>query len=420
MPIVIVSILFCFFLYNVQSEKKLAPKGKNTTQLITDLFADWGYNRYAPSEQPKIVGLYAMLEEIKAINDVSEILVTRIRTHVTWTDSRLKWNPGKYGGLQSISILDTLLWKPDIALVNGVSVVTKVGTASVPVLVSYKGNIVWMTTNIFESKCTFDLEKYPYDSQRCEIRFGTFASPGFYIHFKNMNCTILNKKMDTSTWSLESSDQYVTFQKYYGLGRNSGQQELTCVYHIKRKPSFYVMNILLPLVFLSIINPFTFVIPYGSGEKISFAMTLFLTFAVFITIVMDKVPVNSDKTSYLQLYLLSQVAITVLNLITIVIQIRLNVLVEMVGRGAVDEVTTDDRKIGQNSEEKMDCRKSSVGSSSDNVSLNYNYPRDRPRMCARSGGSVIDWLASKIDTVAFVTVALLQVICNAWFYVSLA
>ena len=71
-------------------------------------------------------------------------------------------------------------------------------------------------------------------------------------------------------------------------------------------------------------NPLAFLIPCDSGEKISFAITLFLSFAVYDTILMGKIPINSDKISYLQLYIAGQLAFTVFILIASIVQTRIN------------------------------------------------------------------------------------------------
>ena len=83
---------------------------------------------------------------------------------------------------------------------------------------------------------------------------------------------------------------------------------------------------LLPLMFLGVMNPLAFLIPCDSGEKISFAITLFLSFAVYDTILMEKIPINSDKISYLQLYIAGQLAFTVFILIASIVQTRINTL----------------------------------------------------------------------------------------------
>ena len=221
---------------------------------------------------------------------------------------------------------------------------------------------------------------------------------------KTLNCSIFSENIETSTWSLEGFEKHIGSNKYLPSHLLSNEEnELTCVYHVKRKPSFYVINIRLPLLFLAIINPFAFIIPGSSGEKISFSMTLFLTFAVFITIVMDELPVNSDRISYLQLYLVSQIAITVVNLITIVIQVRLEAVIRKC-RSSTSEVCPLEMEkvkkvlveLGESLPSSVDCPETIMQRKENNTSN----------------------IVSKIDAVAFVTMTLLQVICNGWFYAS--
>ena len=43
-------------------------------------------------------------------------------------------------------------------------------------------------------------------------------------------------------------------------------------FDVKRKPTFIVISVLLPTLFLSVLNLLVFVIPVDSGEKISYGM----------------------------------------------------------------------------------------------------------------------------------------------------
>jgi hypothetical protein len=36
----------------------------------------------------------------------------------TWEDSRLKWDPNKYSGTMDVHLPASLVWKPDIVLLN--------------------------------------------------------------------------------------------------------------------------------------------------------------------------------------------------------------------------------------------------------------------------------------------------------------
>ncbi|XP_055957773.1 neuronal acetylcholine receptor subunit non-alpha-2-like, partial [Patella vulgata] len=63
----------------------------------------------------------------------------------------------------------------------------------------------------------------------------------------------------------------------------------------KRRPTFYVQTIILPIMVLSFLNVMTFWLPDDSGEKISFATSVLLSLTVFLSITSGLLPQTSDK-----------------------------------------------------------------------------------------------------------------------------
>ena len=220
-----------------------------------------------PPSKPVKVWMRVQLEEIQDIYDVNEILVTRVRVHVWWRDKRLEWSKGKYS-IISILVPPHAVWKPDIALLNDVSELTSLGTRSSTIRISRRSNqLQWSPVSIFETKCIFDLEYYPFDTQHCEIKMGTLSSYERFIKFDCLECIKLNGTFETSTWSLEAIHKYES-DFVFNNEVFKKQRILTCVYTLKRKSSYYVTNILLLLLFLGLMNPLAFLIPCHSGEKI--------------------------------------------------------------------------------------------------------------------------------------------------------
>lgn len=69
------------------------------------------------------------------------------------------------------------------------------------------------------------------------------------------------------------------------------------------------MNNTLPVVLLGILNLLVFVIPADAREKMSFAMTVFLSLGVFLLILSIQLPIDSDKTSLLEVYIVFQMTL---------------------------------------------------------------------------------------------------------------
>ena len=72
------------------------------------------------------------------------------------------------------------------------------------------------------------------------------------------------------------------------------------------------MIIICPIVFLGFLSGFVFFIPAESGEKMGYSVTVFLSQIVFLSIIESYIPINSDRVSVLQMYLLIQIIVGVL------------------------------------------------------------------------------------------------------------
>ena len=73
-----------------------------------------------------------------------------------------------------------------------------------------------------------------------------------------------------------------------------GIQYLVVELDIKRRASFYLVNMLLPIGAMGVLNLLVFLLPAESGERVGYSITLLLAIAVFLTIAADNLP----KTSY--------------------------------------------------------------------------------------------------------------------------
>lgn len=65
---------------------------------------------------------------------------------------------------------------------------------------------------------------------------------------------------------------------------------------IRRRPLFYTVNLLLPSVFLMLMDIVGFYLPPDSGERVSFKITLLLGYSVFLIIVSDTLPATAIGT----------------------------------------------------------------------------------------------------------------------------
>ena len=94
---------------------------------------------------------------------------------------------------------------------------------------------------------------------------------------------------------------------------------VTISFKLRRHPSYFMMNVFMPVLVLLFLNLLVFVLPCECGEKNSYAVTIFLSFAIFLTIVSATLPENADSVSYFQIFLfgliLESTLITVISIL---------------------------------------------------------------------------------------------------------
>ena len=98
---------------------------------------------------------------------------------------------------------------------------------------------------------------------------------------------------------------------------------VTFRFTLRRKPLFYVVNIILPIIIMSLLSILVFVLPPQSGERVSYSITVLLAIAVFLTIVGDHLPKTSDPTAVLSYFLMVNLITSALTCVCTIINLQI-------------------------------------------------------------------------------------------------
>ena len=71
---------------------------------------------------------------------------------------------------------------------------------------------------------------------------------------------------------------------------------------LERKSQYTIINVLIPIILLSIMDLLVFWLPPESGEKVSLGITVLLSFSVFLLVVDERLPRTSDTVPILSKY----------------------------------------------------------------------------------------------------------------------
>ncbi|KAH3789199.1 neuronal acetylcholine receptor subunit beta-2-like [Dreissena polymorpha] len=297
----------------------VGQSGSDVNDVITLLFTTQKYNKKVrPLKDQTMemdIPVTFYLNSVIEFDEAKEALKTAGFLSLVWIDEYLQWNSSQFNGIDSIFLPQDDIWKPDISLKNSFASFTGLGSSYLNVYVRNTGEVFWYPYQVLESTCDVEIRYFPFDVQTCNLKFTAWSYTKTDVDInRGGENIILSDYMPNSMWDIQST-----------AAREVNTDESAVVFEIKlkRKPGFYIINVIVPVVLLSFLNTFSFVLPITSGERASYSVTLFLSLAVFLTIVASSLPKNSDSVSLLSIYLILMTVASTLIVVLCLVEARL-------------------------------------------------------------------------------------------------
>ncbi|GFR96386.1 acetylcholine receptor subunit alpha [Elysia marginata] len=284
---------------------------KDDYQSLTDTIFVGYDKRIRPTVTggPTVIDMVFEPVSIISLDESSQVLSTFGRLYCEWSDEVLAWDEGSHSGVTNFFWPQDDVWLPDIIIHNSVEEEERPGYKEMPVNILSSGKVVWVPSFIFRTSCDMDVTYYPFDSQVCSIIISTKMSafqdiaiqPGITDGEDGMSWETYHP---SGVWDLRQmsvvnlTDEIDEVTKF--------EFKLT----LKRRPMYYIINIIIPVLFLSLTASLVFSLPADAGEKVGMSMTVLLAYAVYLTIIADKMPQTSSQVSLLACYLTTLLAVT--------------------------------------------------------------------------------------------------------------
>ncbi|ESO92426.1 hypothetical protein LOTGIDRAFT_121020 [Lottia gigantea] len=227
---------------------------------------------------------------------------------VRWRDDFLWWNVSKYGPQRNIRA--DQIWTPDIMIYNAYNNFGKVELSPSKVKVYINGTVVWFPGGRYQVICKINIRLFPFDNQTCSILIGPWVD-GFIRFDVIRQPFLLNFNFTDPEWILVKTD-YV-FVDYVVAFR----------FYLTRRYIFYVINIIVPLVILSLLTNLVFILPTESGEKVSLSISILLSYIVLMNLISTLLPTNSDQICLLSVYIMVLIVHSALSTIATVLELQL-------------------------------------------------------------------------------------------------
>ncbi|XP_072094942.1 5-hydroxytryptamine receptor 3A-like [Mobula birostris] len=271
------------------------------------------------------VAIDLMVYAILNVDEKNQVLTTYIWYRQFWTDEFLTWNPQDFDDIKQLSIPTANIWVPDI-LINEFVDVGK--SPDIPyVYVNYEGQVKNYKPIQVVTACSLDIYNFPFDVQNC-----TFTFTSWLHNIRDINISLWrspelvkydrNVFMNQGEWELLYIDtQYNEFNLEREV--SDGYAEMHFFLVIRRRPLFYAVSLLLPSIFLMVMDIIGFYLPPDSGERVSFKITLLLGYSVFLIIVSDTLPATAIGTPLIGVYFVVCMALLVISLTETILIVRL-------------------------------------------------------------------------------------------------
>lgn len=164
------------------------------------------------------------------------------------------------------------------------------------VKVSNDGKMQYNFPTVITSLCAINVKFFPFDYQKCGLTFGSWAYPGSDIN-------ITSEVSDTGSYVRNTEWEVLGIpyerNENFFPSLNESYPTITYFMNLKRKPLFYVMNMVFPCLLITFVATFGFMLPPDSGEKVNLSITVLLSLAVFQLIVLETIPASGDSAPFL-------------------------------------------------------------------------------------------------------------------------
>ncbi|XP_078595915.1 neuronal acetylcholine receptor subunit alpha-10-like [Branchiostoma floridae x Branchiostoma japonicum] len=272
---------------------------------------------------PVNVDFDVSIRQIIELSEKDQIFRVNLWLRVYWNDEYLTWNASEHGGVDSLSIHSSDIWRPDIFLYNNIAETYGNIEAITDVTVTSTGRVTHLQPTIFTSACPVDITRFPFDKQECILDFASWIYTGDKVNMFQVNPEAGRSTFTPNVeWILNGAPMSRKVEIHPCCPHPFVSIIITL--QLERRSFFYMFNMVLPCAILMILNVFGFYIPPDSGERLGFFMTILLALVVFLQVLSGSLPKTSTTTPQLGLFFAVTIALVGFSCLASIVVIRLS------------------------------------------------------------------------------------------------
>ncbi|KAL3313776.1 hypothetical protein Ciccas_007625, partial [Cichlidogyrus casuarinus] len=281
------------------------------------------------------------LIQIVDVDLKNQFMTIRVHVNQEWRDPNFIWDPLQFGNISEINIPSKDIWTPDLVLYNNAGGDWDLSSSSkTKVKIQSDGMAFWRPPVIFKIQCSIDVEYFPFDSQKCDLKIGTWSHGGNQIDLRHTaqksellqgfdNC---EREIDYAI-DLSHYQEDVEWDLMEVRARRNIKFYACCTdpfldirYSIKlrRRILFYGVNLICPCLAISFLTALVFYLPADSHEKISLSINVLINLTVFFLLIFEISPPTSIVVPLILKYLLFTMTLITLSVLMTIIVLNIH------------------------------------------------------------------------------------------------
>uniref|UniRef100_A0A3Q3EXV9 5-hydroxytryptamine receptor 3B n=1 Tax=Labrus bergylta TaxID=56723 RepID=A0A3Q3EXV9_9LABR len=263
-----------------------------------------------------------ILQSVLDVDGKTQSMTISIWYRQIWTDEFLVWDPEEFDGITEISLSSDAIWIPDVI----VSEFVDAGKSPpIPyVYVNSSGSVKNNRPMQVVLACSLEMYAFPFDKQNCSLTFRSWLHSVKEIDLALLRSAeaIANDQkefMNDGEWELLSVPS-----RYWQIHQDdTDYAQIQFNVLIRRRPLLYVVGLLIPSIFLMLVDVISFYLPLNSRTRIAFKISILLGYTVFRVNLTDDLPSTAVRTPLIGVFFAVCMAMLMLSLTKSILVVKL-------------------------------------------------------------------------------------------------
>ncbi|KAI6241676.1 ACR-5-like protein [Aphelenchoides fujianensis] len=295
-------------------------------RLVEDLLDSAYYeNTVHPSldyRNPIRVNLSMSLYQILHVDERSQSITVNVWMVQDWHDQFLDWNPLEYDNINRTIVPYDEIFIPDTYLYNSEALEQKRTEALMNAIISTGfwrndsrgAHVQYMFPAIYKLTCKMNVVRFPWDSQNCTFIISSWTHDSSTldyharIEYVNMKNFVKNAEWDVISFDFVRVEQsFKCCVKPWVI--------LYAHLVIRRKPLYYIVNLVVPTAIITIVAVTGFFTPSSTSserdEKLYLGINTLLTMSIMLMMISNKMPNTSQYIPLMSWYFVGIIMVIV-------------------------------------------------------------------------------------------------------------